>query len=67
MVDVVPGSIELLALGTNGGRLRVVAGPSRFAASAERAFDVSFEAEAHPFKGVLSDVLLASDLAAWRD
>ena len=56
----------LLLLESKGDRLCVTARPHVVPGQDQSWFDVEFTAVGHPFAGVVTDVVMATDLEFWR-
>jgi hypothetical protein len=65
-VDPVESTV-LLALEGKGDSLQVTARPHVVAGQEERWFDLEITAVGHPFRGTVTDIVTATDLAFWRD
>jgi hypothetical protein len=56
----------LLILESNGDRLSITARQHVVPGKGESWFDIEFAAAGHPFAGVVTDVVTATDLRFWR-
>ncbi len=60
-------STVLLALESSGDSVRISLQPHVVAGQQEPWFDLEITAVGHPFRGTVTDIVTATDLADWRD